>query len=264
MSWIALSDIDLIQGDIEIVVRGTHDLRAVVKGWILLYAGDLYELEDGTSDGRLFLSQPWSSASAFAVSAKIIPVNAPIETLLRRLETSIEQIQAIKSFFEPLSFDGGRWPLLINAELDGIEAVPPTDFLNVTGLSASVNAAAESAAVDATLGYMAVPMVSGEPLEKGAVVALGAFNNAFLAQPDNPQLTQAFGINLTTVAGATPTRIQVAGAVRHTPWTWTPNQKVYLRAGGTLSHTPPSSGEVIVVGLAIKADTLVLNTPRIN
>lgn len=268
MSWIRLLDIDLTQGSSEITVRDAVDLSAVVEGWVFVHGGALYELVDGTvmigGAPQLFLKEPWALASEAATSAAIIPVNAPLETLLRRLLQSIEDVQAIKAYFEPLSFDGGRWPLLVNAELDGIEAVPVAEFILATGIDTAVLALAGAEAATQAEAQQSVGLVSGEAVAKFSAVAIGAFGNAFGGNPEVPPLTRVFGISLTETAGPAAIQVKVSGPVRNPLWAWTPGEPLYLQPNGGLSHDLPAAGDAVIVALPIKPDTIVLNTPRIS
>lgn len=88
---------------------------------------------------------------------------------------------------------------------------------------------------------------------------------AAYADPTNPAHQDAV-VGITTGAalvGETAT-IQAVGEMTEPSWSWTPGLPIFVGAGGTLTHTPPSSGWVQSIATALTAQRIfVVGKPAI-
>lgn len=79
---------------------------------------------------------------------------------------------------------------------------------------------------------------------------------------DSATVTHAHKIlGITTGAvssGATGT-VQTTGEMTEAGWSWMVGSPVYLSTNGTLSHTAPSSGFVLVIGFALTATKVFID-----
>lgn len=75
-----------------------------------------------------------------------------------------------------------------------------------------------------------------------------AFDQATAADCD------PIGVTETAASAGAPTTVVLAGILRAVGAGWTPGRALFAAAGGTLSHTPPSSGWSLIVAVATTAD----------
>jgi hypothetical protein len=87
-------------------------------------------------------------------------------------------------------------------------------------------------------------------------------SGAVYADPTNPAHADAL-LGLTTGAALSGDQVTVlaAGEMVEPSWSWTPGLPLYVTSSGLLSHTPPSTGWVQIVALAV-TPTSILLTPR--
>jgi hypothetical protein len=87
-------------------------------------------------------------------------------------------------------------------------------------------------------------------------------SGAVYADPANPAHADAL-LGLTTGAALAGDQVtvMVAGEIVEPSWSWTPGMPLFVTASGLLSHTPPSTGWVQMVALAVTA-TRILLSPR--
>lgn len=69
------------------------------------------------------------------------------------------------------------------------------------------------------------------------------------------------GVTLGAVAAGEPASFRAAGQIIEPSWTWRPGP-LYLGAGGTLTQTPPASGAVLEVGIALEPTVLLIRVQQ--
>jgi hypothetical protein len=87
-------------------------------------------------------------------------------------------------------------------------------------------------------------------------------SGAVYADSSNPAHADALlGLTIGAALAGDQATVLVAGEVVEPSWSWMPGLPLYVTASGLLSHTPPSTGWVQMVALAITA-TRILLSPR--
>lgn len=66
------------------------------------------------------------------------------------------------------------------------------------------------------------------------------------------------GITVGAALGGDPVTILASGELDESSWSWTPGLPLYAIPNGFLSHTPPASGWVQIIALAITQTRIVL------
>jgi hypothetical protein len=92
----------------------------------------------------------------------------------------------------------------------------------------------------------------------GHRAACASAAGAVYADPDDPDRADAIGI--TTGAadlGATVT-LQTGGDMVEPSWSWSPGP-IYVGPAGTLTQTPPASGTLMQIGVAIAATRVLVD-----
>jgi hypothetical protein len=94
---------------------------------------------------------------------------------------------------------------------------------------------------------------AGEDLGQGKIVAVSG-NTFVLADNDVIAHVNAIvGITLSaTLTGNTAQVLQI-GKVTNNTWSWTPDQPLFVGSNGDMTQTPPATGFVQVVGVAVTA-----------
>lgn len=81
-----------------------------------------------------------------------------------------------------------------------------------------------------------------------------------LSLADNSAAASSYAVaGITTAFAAVGGAVALAGnggTVSNASWNWTPQQPVFLGAGGALTQQPPSAGWVLAVGVAISATSI--------
>lgn len=67
------------------------------------------------------------------------------------------------------------------------------------------------------------------------------------------------GITKTSAQAGALCEVQILGTQQEPSWTWQPGQLIYVGNLGVLTQTPPSSGQLIVVGYALTATTIMID-----
>ena len=104
-----------------------------------------------------------------------------------------------------------------------------------------------------------------EEIAVSAAVAIGigkavAFRQDGTVEPadhDNPaHLSRLAGITLASASAGTAARVRACGSVQFDGWNWTPGAPVFVGRNGDLTQTPPATGFVQSVGMALGRDVL--------
>lgn len=68
----------------------------------------------------------------------------------------------------------------------------------------------------------------------------------------------ALGLSLNAAVLGDDVSVLTEGQVKHTGWTWTPGQPVFLSTNGNMTQTPPTSPALfsLTIGQALEADVL--------
>jgi hypothetical protein len=67
----------------------------------------------------------------------------------------------------------------------------------------------------------------------------------------NPAQPDVVGVTTGAVSIGQPVSVQIQDVLDEPSWSWTPGLPVYAGTNGVLSQTPPSSGYLVVVGVAL-------------
>lgn len=96
---------------------------------------------------------------------------------------------------------------------------------------------------------------------EGAVSALHAV--ALSATPGRLRLLNAadrcvYGVSTSSAQAGVAVSVQSTGELADASWNWTPGQVVFAYTGGTLSQTPPVSGLLRAIGVALSPTRLLI------
>jgi len=103
-----------------------------------------------------------------------------------------------------------------------------------------------------------VDILSGEVIGHPRVIVLQS-GTARLFDPGTSEVGSVVGISTQSVAAGVILPVIYEGEVVHIGWGLTPDTIQYATASGLVSSNPPSFGLVQPVGLALDANTLLLN-----
>lgn len=79
------------------------------------------------------------------------------------------------------------------------------------------------------------------------------------ADPATPSgLTTVLGITSGAASGGAPVTIVTTGEMDEQTWSWTPGGLIYLGAAGALTQTAPTSGSLMVLGVATSATSMLV------
>lgn len=108
-----------------------------------------------------------------------------------------------------------------------------------------------------TLAPTVVSLVAGEALGYPRVVNIIA-GKAYLFNPLTAIAGSVVGLTTASVALGAIATIQPKGELLYTGWGLVTDKVMYAGANGVLSVTPPSSGLVQPIGVALTSDTLLI------
>lgn len=91
--------------------------------------------------------------------------------------------------------------------------------------------------------------VAGTTLGGGRAVVLNDQNKLVYPDPSNID-SWCLGITKTSALTGELVEVQVSGTLTEPAWTWTPSQPVFLSSNGNLTQIPPTTGQIIVLGIA--------------
>lgn len=83
-----------------------------------------------------------------------------------------------------------------------------------------------------------------------------------LVYADHTDVTDApalLGLTLHAADPGNTVQIMLQGIVEESSWTWTPDLALYLGAAGVLTQVIPTTGFVIMVGMALSATKIYFN-----
>lgn len=89
-----------------------------------------------------------------------------------------------------------------------------------------------------------------------------AMSSGGLAPGDNnttAYFNSIVGIALTTTTIGNPVTIQNSGVITYSGWNWSLGQPIFIGSAGVLTQTVPISGFVQTIGVAITAQSFVIN-----
>ena len=101
---------------------------------------------------------------------------------------------------------------------------------------------ANGGAASATLTLTAATALSGQ-----RAVSLNGAGEVVYFNPAQPDVV---GVTTEAVASG-PVSVQIQDVLEEPSWSWAPGLPVYAGTNGVLSQTPPSSGYLVVVGVAL-------------
>lgn len=93
-------------------------------------------------------------------------------------------------------------------------------------------------------GHRAVRLLNG--------AAIYASNDA----PDDRNLV--VGITRGAAVEGDDVVIQSVGLMAEPSWSWTPDRQVFLGLNGLLTQTPPTSGFILIIGIAVASDQILI------
>ncbi len=103
-------------------------------------------------------------------------------------------------------------------------------------------------------------ITAGENISALRILTTDSNGLAIYADPLNADHVRKL-LGMSTSAGLInePVVIRLEGKYQDSGWSWDPNEKLYLGANGTLTQVAPVTGNLVVLGHAIKSDTIHLN-----
>lgn len=112
---------------------------------------------------------------------------------------------------------------------------------------------------DQAAASQSIPVLAGEALGGHRAVHVAADGSARYASASLPATAAAvIGITAGAAALGASVSVQTGGRIVEPSWNWTPGP-VYLGESGLLSQTPPASGTVKEIGVALAATELLID-----
>jgi hypothetical protein len=105
-------------------------------------------------------------------------------------------------------------------------------------------------------GSETLTRTAGEALGGERVVALNADDEAVYASSADATALRVVGFTTAAVSSGADTTVRQFGVLSWPAANLTPDAPVYLTTNGQVSHTPPASGYIRQVGIALAADKL--------
>ena len=103
-----------------------------------------------------------------------------------------------------------------------------------------------------------VALVAGESLGGQRVVAIGPGGTVIYANAQLDHSKKVIGVTTKSVNSGETVTVQTSGVMVDSGWTFTPGATLYLGINSLLSATPPTTGFVKVMGIAVAATEIVL------
>lgn len=91
------------------------------------------------------------------------------------------------------------------------------------------------------------------------VVAVDAFGGAVLADKNTTDKVDVIGVSLNSALISELVNVQFAGTLTHSGFSFTPNMPVYLGISGVLTQVVPTSGFLVIVGVATAPTKLLID-----
>lgn len=101
--------------------------------------------------------------------------------------------------------------------------------------------------------------LAGESLGGQRVVIIGDTEEVFYADPTvEDHAYRVRGLTRGAATQGNTVEIQTQGEMTEPSWTWTPGLPVFLNPNGLLSHSPPETGFILLVGSALSSNKLFI------
>ncbi len=108
-------------------------------------------------------------------------------------------------------------------------------------------------------GTNKLELIAADNLSGHRVICSNGVGLARYASNDAPaDAHAALGISTNAAVAGAPVTIQYAGKLVEPGWTWTPNMPVFCGVDGVLTQEAPTTGFVLIVGVATAATALVV------
>lgn len=148
---------------------------------------------------------------------------------------------------EPLIIQsGGQQPIVI--QTGAPVTVQPRLASPSVVIAYSGPPGANGGAASATLTLTAATALSGQ-----RAVSLNGAGQVVYFNASQPGV---IGLTTEAVGSGQPVSVQIQDVLEEPTWNWTPGLPVYAGTNGVLSQTPPSSGYLVVVGVALTSTKL--------
>lgn len=147
-----------------------------------------------------------------------------------------------------------------------LEPISALEFLDLTGptqvLEVAVQGPPGPPGATGPAGGVALMVVVGEPVggHRGVVLDVAGLAR-YASNTDIAHFGRLAGVTAGAASTGTETMVVRAGVMMEPSWAWAPDAPVFLSAGGLLTQSPPTTGFLQVVGVALSATTLFVN-PR--
>jgi hypothetical protein len=119
-----------------------------------------------------------------------------------------------------------------------------------------------AAPIDEQIPDMAVPTANytaSMPLSSWRVVATDAAGLVGYASFDDSSALTVVGVTVSATPSGSDASVQMAGLFDYPPGGLIPNHPVLLGADGQLTQTPPTAGWFRQIGVAVRADKLLID-----
>lgn len=107
-------------------------------------------------------------------------------------------------------------------------------------------------------GSVFIPMIAGENIGGNRVVKT-VDDKAFYASRSAGEGGDIIGISVSVASINLPIDIASSGTMVEQGWNWTPNMELYLDENGLMTQIAPTTGTLIVVGIAMTDKKININ-----
>ena len=114
------------------------------------------------------------------------------------------------------------------------------------------------AGVAGLTGDASVTFNAGAAIGGHRLVRLLSGTLAYMDSSQPTDANMALGVSRHSASLGQPVSVQCSGLITEPSWTWTPDQPVFCGVNGLLTQTAPTSGFLLVVGVAVSATSLFI------
>ena len=107
------------------------------------------------------------------------------------------------------------------------------------------------------------PYLAGATLSALKAVYADVSGDVLAADSSNLATSNVVGVTKTSASIGASIDVVTYGALNDALWSWTVGQLVYVGAAGALTQTPPTTGYVCQVGIAVKTTQVNINLQQI-
>ncbi len=103
-------------------------------------------------------------------------------------------------------------------------------------------------------------IIAGETISALRILTTDSSGFGIYADPTNSEhVRRLLGMSTSSGTAGNPINLRLEGKYQDASWSWDVNQPLFLGANGTFTQVAPATGNLVVLGHAIKSDTILLN-----